>query len=80
MCACGSITVFYIHLYHNVLVVQTESKRSVTSLRDVIMAVINDESTVSNDTDEQVGTLMQFRQRLDHLSYGTIKNPRSGII
>lgn len=50
---------------------------------DVIMVVIDEDPTASDDKDMYVGTLMQFHQRRAHLSYNTIermpKDPMSGI-
>lgn len=58
---------FNVQMNNNVLMVQVESNRPITSSRDVIRAVINKESTSSDDGDMQGGTMMQFHQRMAHI-------------
>lgn len=76
-------TVFDVQMKNNVLVVQAQANCTSGSSLDVIMAVVNEEVTVDPDVNVQSGTLMEFHQRLAHLSYDTIermaRDPRSGI-
>ncbi|GAB9477897.1 unnamed protein product, partial [Globisporangium polare] len=68
---------------NNVLIVQVNSECARGGPMDVVMAVLAGESAAEPSPDVQVGTLMQFHQRLGHLAFDTIelmaRDPGAGI-
>ncbi|GAB9476474.1 unnamed protein product [Globisporangium polare] len=64
---------FEVTMDNNVLIVQLNSECARGGPMDVIMAVLAGESAAEPSPDVQVGTLMQFHQRLGHLALDTIK-------
>uniref|UniRef100_A0AAV1TGU4 CCHC-type domain-containing protein n=1 Tax=Peronospora matthiolae TaxID=2874970 RepID=A0AAV1TGU4_9STRA len=75
--------VFDIKMENNVLYVKTVAPTRAGTPHDVLMAILNQDSTDVSAMDVQIGSLNHFHQRLGHLAYDTVErmasDPESGI-
>uniref|UniRef100_A0AAV1U680 Polyprotein n=1 Tax=Peronospora matthiolae TaxID=2874970 RepID=A0AAV1U680_9STRA len=75
--------VFDIKMEDNVLYVDTVAPTRAGTPRDVLMAILTQDSTDVSAMDVQIVSLYHFHQRLGHLAYDTVErmasDPESGI-
>lgn len=65
---------FDLKMKYNVYYVQTVATLDGRdTLDDVLTTIVSEEATVNLTPYTQIGTLMNFHQRLGHLSYDTVK-------